>query len=175
MVALARRLRRVLHDEVTRMSVPDPRQVARIYQGARGRITALVDELDDAGLNTCVAGDITCHEHDIRGALGRPGARDSDAVRYSSDRLLANLRSPVPLWVKVEDAEYRSGPEEGAELLLHTQHDSKPCAGGRVGAAGPSSRRWIGPMTQRRCWIICTCSGLPRPMSSNEARSRDER
>jgi uncharacterized protein (TIGR03083 family) len=52
-------------------------------------------------------GDVTSHEHDVRGALGRPGARDSDAVRYSSDRLLGNLRTPVPLRVTVEDAEYR--------------------------------------------------------------------
>jgi uncharacterized protein (TIGR03083 family) len=194
MVALERRLRRARRDTVTGVSVCDARRVARIYQDARARITALVGELDDAALSIRVAacprwsvrdvvahlaavaddwgrgsltgpptdeqtaaqiarydgktfddilldweavaarldqladtegveppiGDITCHEHDIRGAIGRPGARDSDAVRYSSDRLLASLRSPVPLRVAVEDAEYRSGPDGGAELLLHT-------------------------------------------------------
>ncbi|OBA96476.1 hypothetical protein A5662_17840 [Mycobacteriaceae bacterium 1482268.1] len=65
-------------------------------------------------------GDIASHEHDIRAAIGRPGARDSDAVHYSSDRLLTNLRTPVPLRVTVEDAEYRSGPDGGAELSLST-------------------------------------------------------
>jgi uncharacterized protein (TIGR03083 family) len=65
-------------------------------------------------------GDVTSHEHDLRAALGRPGARDSAAVHYSSDRLLTNLRAPVPLQVTVEDAQYRSGPEDGAELVLHT-------------------------------------------------------
>ncbi|MFY9921344.1 MAG: hypothetical protein WAL26_23560, partial [Mycobacterium sp.] len=50
----------------------------------------------------------------------RPGARDSDAVVYSSDRLLTNLRTPMPLRVTVEDAEYRSGPENGAEIHLRT-------------------------------------------------------
>ena len=65
-------------------------------------------------------GDIACHEHDLRAALGRPGARDSAAVHYSSDRLLANLRAPVPLRVMVEDAEYRSGPEGAAEIALRT-------------------------------------------------------
>ena len=50
-------------------------------------------------------GDITSHEHDVRGAIGRPGARDSAAVWYSSDRLLTNLRPPVPLRVTVEDAQ----------------------------------------------------------------------
>ena len=65
-------------------------------------------------------GDIACHEHDIRTALGRPGARDSSAVWYSTDRLLKNLRTPVPLRVTVEDAEYHSGPDGSAEIGLRT-------------------------------------------------------
>ena len=71
-------------------------------------VAARLDQLADTEGVEPPIGDITCHEHDIRGAIGRPGARDSDAVRYSSDRLLASLRSPVPLRVAVEDAEYRS-------------------------------------------------------------------
>ncbi len=172
----------------------DPREAARIYQRSRERITAMVSELDDAGLSTTVAacpgwsvrdvvahlaavaddigagrltgapsaaeteaqiarfdgwglpdivatwsraagdldrladnqglappvGDVASHEHDIRAALNVPGARDSDAVMYSSDRLLSNLRTPMPLRVAVEDAEYRSGPNEGPELHLRT-------------------------------------------------------
>ena len=74
---------------------------------------------ETAGSNRRV-GDITSHEHDVRAALGRPGARDSAAVWYSSDRLLTNLRTPVPLRVTVEDAEYRSGPDDGAEIRLRT-------------------------------------------------------
>ena len=65
-------------------------------------------------------GDITAHEHDVRAAIGRPGARDSLAVWWTSDRLLANLRTPVPLHVTVEDARYRSGPDDGAEIHLRT-------------------------------------------------------
>ena len=176
------------------MFAADPRQVARIYQDTKERITTMVNALDDVGLKTAVAacpgwsirdvvahlaataddigqgrltgaptddetaaqiarfdgqhvsdviaawtdaaahldhlaetrgvelpvGDVTSHEHDVRAALGRPGARDSDAVRYSSDRLLKNLRTPVPLRVAVEDGEYRSGPDDGAEIRLRT-------------------------------------------------------
>ena len=65
-------------------------------------------------------GDITSHEHDVRGAIGRPGARDSTAVWWTSDRLLTNLRTPMPLHVMVEDAQYRSGPDDGAEIRLRT-------------------------------------------------------
>ena len=65
-------------------------------------------------------GDITSHEHDIRAAIDRPGARDSEAVWHSSNQVLANLRTPVPLLVVVEDGQYRSGPDGGAELRLRT-------------------------------------------------------
>jgi uncharacterized protein (TIGR03083 family) len=219
MVALERRLRRARRDTVTGVSVCDARRVARIYQDARARITALVGELDDAALSIRVAacprwsvrdvvahlaavaddwgrgsltgpptdeqtaaqiarydgqtfddilldweavvarldqladtegveppiGDITCHEHDIRGAIGRPGARDSDAVRYSSDRLLASLRSPVPLRVAVEDAEYRSGPDDGTELLLHTtRFEALRWRSGRRSRAQLATMNWSG-------------------------------
>lgn len=65
-------------------------------------------------------GDITSHEHDVRAAIGRPGARDSEAVWHSCDQLLTNLRTPVPLLVMVEDGQYLSGPGDGAELRLRT-------------------------------------------------------
>jgi uncharacterized protein (TIGR03083 family) len=87
---------------------------------------AAAAQLDDMAENAGLApplGDITCHEHDIRGAIGRPGARDSAAVRSISDQLLAALQTPVPLQVRVEDARYRSGPADeprSAEILLST-------------------------------------------------------
>lgn len=65
-------------------------------------------------------GDITSHEHDIRGALGRPGARDSAAVRHSSDRLLGILVPRQPVRVIVEDGQYRCGPPGADEIMLRT-------------------------------------------------------
>jgi uncharacterized protein (TIGR03083 family) len=65
-------------------------------------------------------GDIACHEHDIRSALDRPGARDAESVRWTSDRLLVMLRPPVPLQVAVEDEQYRSGPADGPTIHLQT-------------------------------------------------------
>ncbi|BCI51933.1 hypothetical protein NIIDNTM18_12110 [Mycolicibacterium litorale] len=66
-------------------------------------------------------GDVVSHEHDIRGALGRPGARDSAAVRYVCDQLLDMLEPPVALRVIVEDGEHRSGPTlHDHELRLRT-------------------------------------------------------
>jgi len=64
--------------------------------------------------------DVASHEQDIRGALGQPGARGCDAVRLSAGTLLRWLDTPVPLRVTVEDAQYRTGPEDGPELGLTT-------------------------------------------------------
>jgi uncharacterized protein (TIGR03083 family) len=64
--------------------------------------------------------DIASHEHDIRGAIGRPGARDAAAVWHSAEWLLAGLRPAVPLLVIVEDAQFRLGPGSGTELSLTT-------------------------------------------------------
>ena len=65
-------------------------------------------------------GDIVVHEHDIRGALGMPGARSDAAVSQASDQLLNNLRTPVPIRVTVEDGEYRVGPDGNTEIGLRT-------------------------------------------------------
>lgn len=58
--------------------------------------------------------DVASHEQDIRGALHRPGARDSAVVREAAARLLRSLHPPVPLRVEVEDAEFLAGPEPPA-------------------------------------------------------------
>ncbi len=64
--------------------------------------------------------DVVSHEHDIRGAVGRPGARDAAGVWHCAQLLLTGLRPPVPLRVLVEDAEFRLGPGDGTELRLTT-------------------------------------------------------
>lgn len=65
-------------------------------------------------------GDIVVHEHDIRDALGRPGARDSAALQRVSDQLLRMLVTPAPVRVIVEDGEYRCGPDGNSVIDLKT-------------------------------------------------------
>ncbi|MGX9670218.1 maleylpyruvate isomerase family mycothiol-dependent enzyme [Mycobacterium sp. HM-7] len=65
-------------------------------------------------------GDVVVHEHDIRDALGRPGARDSAAVQRVSDQLLRRLEMPVPVRVVVEDGEYWCGPDAEPVIELKT-------------------------------------------------------
>jgi hypothetical protein len=64
--------------------------------------------------------DVGAHEHDIRGALGNTGARDSDVVRTGASVLLRGLRVPRPLVVRTEAEEVRVGPEDGEPVVLTT-------------------------------------------------------
>jgi uncharacterized protein (TIGR03083 family) len=64
--------------------------------------------------------DVASHEQDIRGALGQPGARDTEAIRKMGGWLLERLRTPVPVRVTVEDAEFLAGPEGEPALGLTT-------------------------------------------------------
>ena len=66
-------------------------QIARFDGSAIADILAVwtdaaakLDRLAETEASEPPIGDITCHEHDIRGAIGRPGARDSAAVWYST-------------------------------------------------------------------------------------------
>src|SRR5262245_22251718 len=70
--------------------------------------------------------DVASHEQDIRGALGRPGARDCPAVQQMAGWLLQRLRTPVPVSVTVECTEFLSGPAGGG----------RGAGGGRVAGGG---------------------------------------
>ena len=64
--------------------------------------------------------DIASHEQDIRGALGRPGARDTAVIRLAAEQLIKSLDPPTPIRILVEDAGFRAGPAGGPELGLAT-------------------------------------------------------
>jgi uncharacterized protein (TIGR03083 family) len=102
--------------QVARFAGHDVASVLTAWSDAALRL----DRMAETGGGAPPLGDVVVHEHDVRAALGRPGARDSEAVRLSSDQLLTILRTPMALRVEVEDGEYRCGPEGGAEIRLRT-------------------------------------------------------
>jgi uncharacterized protein (TIGR03083 family) len=119
--ALAGRLRGIPSEEFTAA------QVARLADYDLAGLLALWQEnAPQFERNIAAAGvwpaviDAASHEQDIRGALRQPGARDNEAIRRCAGKLLGWLEPPVPLRVTVEDAEYRAGPDDGAELGLTT-------------------------------------------------------
>jgi uncharacterized protein (TIGR03083 family) len=64
--------------------------------------------------------DVAAHEHDLRAAVGQPGPRDDDAVRFAAPALLQFLDVPAPLVVRTEDGEVRVGPTDGEPTVLTT-------------------------------------------------------
>jgi uncharacterized protein (TIGR03083 family) len=80
-----------------------------------------LEPLIAAGNGWPVVIDVVSHEHDIRGAVGRPGERDSAAVHHSADALCRRaIGVPVPIRVVWENGEGRLGSGVGPELVLHT-------------------------------------------------------
>jgi uncharacterized protein (TIGR03083 family) len=64
--------------------------------------------------------DLTTHEQDIRGAVGRPGARDSAVILSMTPGLLKSVDAPAPLVIRTEDGDVRVGPEGNAPAVLTT-------------------------------------------------------
>ena len=64
--------------------------------------------------------DVASHEQDIRGAVGKPGARDTEVIKQMTAWLLVRLRTPVPLRVTVGDTRFLAGPGGEPALELTT-------------------------------------------------------
>jgi hypothetical protein len=64
--------------------------------------------------------DVATHEQDIRGAVDRPGAKQTQAIWHAAGWLITELRTPISLVVAVEDGEFRVGLPGTVELALAT-------------------------------------------------------
>jgi uncharacterized protein (TIGR03083 family) len=64
--------------------------------------------------------DVASHEQDIRGAVGQPGARDTEVIKQMAAWLIARIRVPVPLRVTVGDTQFLAGPGGEPALELTT-------------------------------------------------------
>jgi uncharacterized protein (TIGR03083 family) len=64
--------------------------------------------------------DVASHEQDIRGAVGQPGARDTEVIRQLAGWLVARLWTPVPVRVTVADTQFQVGPDGAPALELTT-------------------------------------------------------
>ncbi|MCU0311883.1 MAG: hypothetical protein MUE36_13180 [Acidimicrobiales bacterium] len=70
--------------------------------------------------------DAVTHEHDLRGALGRPGSRDDDATRWASALLVKGISVPTSLVVRTESGDTparTSGGDSDAEPVVVTTTD----------------------------------------------------
>lgn len=95
--------------------------------------------------------DLTTHEHDIRGAVGAPGARDSASVAagfpWLADRFGRSLdaRGIPPLrFVTTEEAELVAGTGDAAASLTAPRFELFRALTGRRSAAQIAAMRWDG-------------------------------
>jgi uncharacterized protein (TIGR03083 family) len=87
--------------------------------------------------------DICAHEQDMRGAVGRPGARDNEGLRLGAEVLIERMEPPVPVVVRVEDASFSVGPGEGTPLeLTTTRFEAHRFRLGRRSAAQMQAMQW---------------------------------
>lgn len=93
-------------DQVRRMAGCELTEVLTRWAAAAPPFESVVAR---AGIWPAVL-DVVSHEQDVRGAVGRPGARTCEAIGLGAGWLLAGLRPPVPLRVVVEDEEFLAGP-----------------------------------------------------------------
>jgi uncharacterized protein (TIGR03083 family) len=84
------------------------------------RLSGTIEEALDRRPVWPVVMDVGAHEHDVRGAVGDTGARDSAVVTIGTHVLLRGLDVPRPLTVRTEREEVRVGPEEGEPVRLTT-------------------------------------------------------
>jgi uncharacterized protein (TIGR03083 family) len=109
-----------------RFTVP-PSDEQTTQQVARGRVRSLSDTLDIwAELAPAFEQliqefrvwpgviDLVSHEHDIRGALGRPGDRRSNVVLVSATAALRNFNPPMPILIASDDDVWQPGTNNPA-------------------------------------------------------------
>jgi uncharacterized protein (TIGR03083 family) len=72
------------------------KEVLDEWNEASPKLEALMDDPRGAGfpdhMPYLAAADLVVHEHDIRGAVGRPGARDSEGVRLAMKTYVTGVR-----------------------------------------------------------------------------------
>ncbi|WP_088285355.1 maleylpyruvate isomerase N-terminal domain-containing protein [Kineosporia sp. A_224] len=91
--------------------------------------------------------DATTHEHDLRGAVGDTGARDSVGVVLGAKLLLGALDVPAPLRVVTGTHDVRVGPQapdDERTVLRTTDFDAFRWRMGRRSAAQLAAMDWSG-------------------------------
>ena len=107
---------------------PTPEWTATHVGRGRGRVggelldrweerSRVLERIIDRGRIWPIVVDVGAHEHDIRGALGDTGARNSRLVTRGAAVLLDELRTPLPLRVCTETGEFHSGPPPDGGLI----------------------------------------------------------
>lgn len=89
--------------------------------------------------------DVVSHEQDIRAAVGKPGARDTVALRHVVGILLSQLTPPVPVRVVTEHGEFVAGADgagAGELTVSSTTYETFRWRMGRRSKAQLAAMNW---------------------------------
>ena len=104
--------------------------------------------IDELGVWPAVI-DVATHEQDIRGAVGRPGARQTRTIWHGAGWLITELRTPISMVIAVEDGEFTVGPPRTIELALATsRYEAFRWRMGRRSRAQLAGLDWSGDPAQ---------------------------
>ena len=112
------------------------------------QIDAIVDQFGASG--TQLVFDLTTHEHDLRLALGKPGAQDAPVfdtiIGFGLDGLDANLRNhgAPPVEIRADDVTRVVGGDTPAITLTTTKFELTRTLTGRRSAAQVAALDWSG-------------------------------
>jgi uncharacterized protein (TIGR03083 family) len=149
--ALAGRLEGVATDPWTAAQVEArrDRSVADIlaeWEEQAPAFEGLLDAIGDPGRQAVA--DVATHEHDVRGALGAPGARDSDAVRiglaFFAPRMV-EIAAEQGIVLRVQAGDGLAwGPDDAPTAVTAGPFDLFRALSGRRSAAQLLALRWSG-------------------------------
>ena len=100
-------------EQTARHADDEPVDLLDRWAAASPRFEAAIAERWPAAI------DIVSHEHDVRSALGRPGARDHESVVTMAIRLADGIASTAPIAVHFDGAPTDDGGDRGG-LALRT-------------------------------------------------------
>lgn len=115
------RLRGVPTDEVTAEQVDELRDVptAEVLDRWAAQAPTFASTVAERDVWPAAI-DVVTHEHDLRHALGRPGARGTDGVRRLAAVLVGSWSPSRPVEVVTDGGTVRVGPAEGDPIRWRT-------------------------------------------------------
>jgi len=115
------------------------------WQETGPQIDAIVDSFGPTGAQLLF--DLTTHEHDVRLALGRPGARDAAVLDVALDFAITNLggSAPQPLRIEAEHLSWNVGGDgDPVATLVTNRFELMRAMSGRRSPAQVKAMAWTG-------------------------------
>lgn len=142
---LAGRLQGLPSEDDTAAQVAEmaDRPLDELLDGWAAKAPSFAELVEGAGVWPAAI-DIATHEQDIRGALGRPGARDGGSTALLAGALLQTFRPSQPIRIQTDTRTLVAGGGEPALSLRTTDFEVLRWRLGRRSRAQMAAMEWTG-------------------------------